>query len=214
MLLRPAIVFSCYLALIGQGCSSAGAPSNRTQVNPAGTSSSKPANPNVEAKTMAPSSGASDACVLLEKSEIESVQGAPVQSSSPSIQAAGDIYISRCHYMISAGEGSRNLSVHLEVLKANPKSGNANALRDYWDKRFRQGQVKGEEGEDEGEARELIAVSRLGEKAFWIGNEKAGVVYVLDKDRIVRVSLGGPGNTKTKIDKSKALAASVLKRLA
>jgi hypothetical protein len=215
MSFRPAIVLICYLVLIGQGCSSTGARQNRTQVNSPGTSPSNSTDPNYKAKAMAPSSGAvSDACVLLEKSEIESVQGAPVQSSSASTQTTGEVFISRCHYAISSGDGSKNLSVHLEVLEKDPKSANADALRVYWEKRLRQGQEQGEAGEDEREARELKTLDGLGEKAFWIGNEKAGVVYVLDKDRIVRVSLGGPGNTKTKIEKSKALAASVLKRLA
>jgi len=46
-----------------------------------------------------------------------------------------------------------------------------------------------------------------------MGSEKAGAVYVLTKNRMVRVSVGGPDDAKTKIEKSKTLAAKVLKRL-
>jgi len=76
---------------------------------------------------------------------------------------------------------------------------------------------KGEGGhareEEEGEANPPQPVPGIGEEAFWLGSPKAGALYVLKGDQMVRVSVGGPDDMKTKIEKSKKLAAKALKRL-
>ncbi|MBA3242476.1 MAG: hypothetical protein H0T60_14700, partial [Acidobacteria bacterium] len=56
-------------------------------------------------------------------------------------------------------------------------------------------------------------VDGLGEEAFWLGNNKMGALYVLNKNRMVRVSVGGPDEEGSKIEKSKKLAEKALKRL-
>src|SRR2546423_1305669 len=79
------------------------------------------------------------------------------------------------------------------------------------------GEKKGEGGrareEEEGEANPPQPVPGIGEEAFWLGSPKAGALYVLKGDNMVRVSVGGPDDMKTKIEKSKKLATLVLKRL-
>src|SRR5207248_1629286 len=53
----------------------------------------------------------------------------------------------------------------------------------------------------------------IGEEAYWSGNRFGGALYVLAKDAIVRISVGGPDNEQIKITKSKALALKALERL-
>src|SRR5207249_3363946 len=101
--------------------------------------------------------------------------------------------------------------VHLEVIQAD-SSKTPNAVKDYWERTFGE-KHKGEEGEEEKGSRPPLPVSGVGEEAFWIGNARAGAFYALKKGRMVRVSIGGADDQKTKIEKSKRLAANALKHL-
>jgi hypothetical protein len=147
---------------------------------------------------------------MIDKSEIAAVQGAEVKSTVPSTQMSGALAISQCYYTVSSADGSKNLSVHLEVIQADPKS--PNAVKDYWERTFGE-KDKGKGGEEEKESKPPLAVSGVGEEAFWIGNARVGALYALKKGRMVRVSVGGADDSKTKLEKSKKLVASVLKRL-
>ena len=153
--------------------------------------------------------GLLDACTLIDKLEIASLQGAPVQSLVPSNQAGGALAISQCYYTVV--DASKNLSVHLQVIQAAQKGSRSNVVRDYWEKAF-EDKDRGEE-EGEKEASKPLPINGVGEEAFWVGNNVAGALYALKKGNMVRVSVGGPDDTKTKIEKSKKLAAIVLKRL-
>ena len=53
----------------------------------------------------------------------------------------------------------------------------------------------------------------LGDEAFWIGSRVGGALYVLKKDLFFRISVGGAGDEKAKLNKSRTLAQNVLKRL-
>ena len=55
-------------------------------------------------------------------------------------------------------------------------------------------------------------IDGVGDEAYWSGNRFGGALYVLTKDVIIRVSVGGPNNEQTKIDKSKALAQKAIDR--
>ena len=56
-------------------------------------------------------------------------------------------------------------------------------------------------------------IDGVGEQAFWNGNRFGGALYVLKNDVIVRVSVGGPDDQETNLEKSKALAEKALLRL-
>jgi hypothetical protein len=161
----------------------------------------------------AASTGFLDACAMIEKSEIASVQGAPVQSEVPSTQAGNALAISQCYYTVASADGSKNLSVHLEVIQADPKGSNPKAVKDYWERAFGE-KRKGEEGEEKEASKPPQPVSGVGEEAFWIGNAKVGALYALKKDKMVRLSIGGAYDPKTRLEKSKMLIENVLKRLA
>lgn len=149
-----------------------------------------------------------NACDLIDKSEIAAVQGAQVQSTTPNSQTTGDIVTSQCYYTAISTEGSKNLSVHLQVMKADPK--NPKAVNEYWEKAFREKGKKGESKKKEGPP---LAVAGVGEDAFWIDSGKTGVLYALKKNRLVRLSVGGVADPKMRLEKSKTLMAKALERV-
>jgi hypothetical protein len=220
MFVKLGIALVCYTVFSIHGCDSkSGAGQDSAQVNVSQTPSASPSNPAVlkgEAKAELARSPASspglEVCGLIEKSEIASVQGAQVQSAAPSNYASGGLVVSQCYYAVASEDGSKNLSVHLQVIQADPKSSRPKALRDYWERAFRREKGRGEDEEEE-ETSKAQVIRGFGEEAFWLGNSRGGALYTLKKAKLVRVMIGGADDTKTRIEKSKTLAAKVLKRL-
>jgi hypothetical protein len=222
MFVKPGITLLCFLVLLANGCDSKSA-ETATQANAPRTPSASASNTanvnsaaspaptaNLEANLKA-GAGFVDACALIEKSEIASLQGAQVQSVTPSTQMNGALAISQCYYTVASTDGSDNLSVHLEVIQPDPTS--PNAVKEHWERAFGDKEGKGEK-EAEKESGPPQTVRGIGEEAFWVGNAKVGALYALKKGKLVRVSVGGSDDPKTKLEKSKKLVASVLKRLA
>ncbi|HEY4758095.1 MAG TPA: hypothetical protein VIH43_06025 [Chthoniobacterales bacterium] len=56
-------------------------------------------------------------------------------------------------------------------------------------------------------------IEGIGEESYWMGNPMGGILYVLKKDRMLRISFGGPASAEDKLAKSKALAQKALNRL-
>ena len=59
----------------------------------------------------------------------------------------------------------------------------------------------------------VVNARRIGEEAYWAPNRFGGVFYVLKGDAFISISVGGPDDEETKINKSKALAQKALQRL-
>jgi hypothetical protein len=207
MFVKPGICLFFSLILSANGCDFKSA----TDQKPAQPSAPLTASATPSSSPLAP--GFLDACALIEKSEIESVQGAPVQSTVPSSRTSGALATSQCYYAVTSADGTKNLSVHLEVTQPDPKSSSPKAVREYWATTFRQKKSKDESDEEKEEGGKPKPVPGLGEEAFWSGNDRAGAVYAIQKDKLVRVSVGGPDDANGKIEKSKTLIAKVLKRI-
>jgi hypothetical protein len=144
---------------------------------------------------------AADACTLLTAAEIQAVQRERPQISKPSSQPGGELVVRQCFYQLPSFEKS----VSLEVTTGP-------AARAYWRKAFHE--RRAEEQDEEGEAKEQPErVRGLGEEAFWTGSLKLGGLYVLQKDAILRLSIGGADAKGAKLKKLRALARSALKRL-
>ena len=96
--------------------------------------------------------------------------------------------------------------------------------RDFWRQQFHSGAPQAPEksgGEDaigskserqEQEARPR-SIKGLGEEAYWISNPVTGVLYVLQGDRFLRISIGGIREEPARLEKSKTLARAALKRM-
>jgi len=152
--------------------------------------------------------GALDVCSLIDKSEIATEQGAQVQSTTPSNQVNGALVTSQCYYAVTSADGAKNLSVHLQVMKADSKD--PKAVSEYWKNAFHV-EKKRTRPKKEGPPQ---AVAGVGEEAFWIDSGKTGVLYALKKDSLLRLSVGGAADPKIRLEKSKTLMAKALARVA
>ena len=153
-----------------------------------------------------------DACALLEKSEIASVQGQEIKETKlSSREGGGQLLASQCFYVAA----SFDKSVSLEVTERDPKNPDRNAIQDFWKERFRasgaeRDKEKGEENEGSTPPK---LVTGVGEEAYWTGDNRVGALYALKKNKILRISIGGPGDANQKIEKLKTLAVMALGRL-
>jgi hypothetical protein len=180
-----------------------------------------------------------DACSLLTKAEIESVQGEAVKETKNDGRNDGGLSITQCFYSVA----NFSKSVSLAVTQPDPDNSAKLAPRDFWKRTFhrddekdreqekerereRKGEKKDEKerereraqsggrGEEEGEeSAPPKKITGVGEEAYWTGSRVGGALYVLKKNAFIRISVGGPGNEEEKINKSKALAQKALKRL-
>jgi hypothetical protein len=180
-----------------------------------------------------------DACTLLTKAEIESVQGEAVKETKTDGRNDGGLSVSQCFYAVA----NFSKSVSLAVTQPDPDNPAKLAPRDFWQRTFhrdnekdrerakgqerereraKKGEKKDEKereqsggrGEEEGEeSTPPKKVTGVGEEAYWAGSRVGGALYVLKKNAFIRISVGGPGKEEEKINKSKALAQKALKRL-
>lgn len=155
-----------------------------------------------------------DPCSLLTNIEIKAVQGhAPVQNV-PSEQPAGSFQFTQCFYRTAEFTSSVSVAVGIPLATDSKRSG----PRQYWRQRFH-GQMSRAADEEEKEApgekekRPPKRIGGLGDEAFWVGDPKTGVLYVLKGEIFLRLSVGGPGDETQKIKRARALASQALKRL-
>jgi hypothetical protein len=184
-----------------------------------------------QAKTSLPSSLGTaqvqpqfDACALIAKEEIQAIQESPVIDTKSSESSDGAFRVSQCYY--AATESNKSVSVAVTQSSGAGKR----SPKDFWQETF--GRYTGEEKEREGDKgkRESLGeqergkeeerestppkkIDGIGDAAYWSGNRAGGALYVLRKDVFIRISVGGPDNEETKINKSKALAEKALSRL-
>jgi hypothetical protein len=160
-----------------------------------------------------------DACGLITSQEIEAVQGSPIKETKSSARSDAGFRVSQCFY--TATEFSK--SVSLAVMQRDPGRPTTRSPKDFWKERF--GRFSGEEKErdkvkEETERKEEKEesvppkkIDGIGDEAFWASNRFGGVLYILKGDAFISISLGGPDNEDTKIQKSKTLAQKALQRL-
>jgi hypothetical protein len=147
-----------------------------------------------------------DACALLTSEEIASVQGEPIQQTTPTTQSAAGFVVSQCYYALPTHTNS------IVVTVTQPATSDARALNVQWNEMFHSNRAERDEGEEKEKAppRE---VAGIGEQAYWTGSSITGALYVLHGNRHLRISVGGAGDENAKIDKTEALAEFILKRL-
>ena len=183
-------------------------------------------------------------CALLSGEELKEVQGESPTDAQGSEHLAGRLSMSQCFFRLPTFARS----INLEVVRAAPNA-NADALKEYWRKRFppeaveerererelkeerergreeelkrereagqvREGGHEKEEKEgDEAEDSRPQRVRGLGEEAYLMGNRETSTLYVLRRDAVVRVSVGGTEDRPARLKKATALAEKILKRL-
>jgi hypothetical protein len=156
------------------------------------------------------------AASLLTKAEVSAVQETEIPEVVNSETANGSLFVSQSYY--TAKETNKSVSVTLS--QNVPESRGSHAAQDYWEQTFgrfgdakveKEPQAKGREEEEEKAPPEKI--DGLGAEAYWSGNRVGGALYVFKNNMILRISVGGPDNKATKLEKSKQLALEALPRL-
>jgi hypothetical protein len=146
----------------------------------------------------APASASVDPCALLAEADIRAVQGAAIKERKSSEEAARGLHFAQCVFV--ADEFVRSVSVTLitgEVTR-------------YWNETFHREAMRGS-AEEEDEPPQ--AVRSIGREAFWTGDARAGVLYVLDRGAILRISVGGVRDTQERLRRTRSLAEAAIRRL-
>jgi hypothetical protein len=185
------------VALVADGCSK---PKTADRTN----STSPSATPSVSVAPAVTSSD-SDACSLLTKEEIQAVQGEPFKETKPSQKSGSGLIVSQCYFELPT-------PVNSVVLTVTRKAEGGRDPSESWQEIFHREKAP-ERKKEEGEEKEPLKVEGIGDEAFWTGNRVGGALFVLKGNAYIRISVGGAGDQAAKIDKSKTLAASALKRL-
>ena len=144
-----------------------------------------------------------DTCALLTSEEVAAVQGEAVVGTKPSANLGSGLAMYDCFFTLPTFTNSISLS----VTQSGPGS-DARDPRQSW--RDTQTAANGKASHKTGPAQ---TIEGIGEEAFWTGDQRMGALYVLKGSRYLRISVGGPGDQATKIQKCRTLAEAALKRL-
>lgn len=149
-----------------------------------------------------------DACDLLTKEEVQAVVGSLINETKTSSHPDQGLAMSHCFY--TAAEFTR--SVSLMTTRSDSRGPTKQTPKKFWQERFGQEKASAREGEEEKRAAPPRKIDGLGDEAYWTERVSA-TLYVLKGDAFIRISVGGPDDEETKLNKSKALAGKVLGRL-
>jgi hypothetical protein len=138
------------------------------------------------------------ACSLLTSAEIARVQGEAPKETKPSTQESPGLHGDQCFFLLPTFARS----ISLELTRG--------AVRAFWKKTFHE---QGGDAKRESEEEKPLPVRGLGDEAFWAGDARLGGLYVLRKDAMLRLSIGGAETQPQKLKKLRALARSALKRM-
>jgi hypothetical protein len=152
--------------------------------------------------TAPPASGY--ACGLLTGDEVRAVQGEAFKDAKPSEKSGAGLLVSQCYFELPVAVNSIVLTVTRKA------EGGRDPIDNWRDIFYREKESRKKE---EGEEKKPERIDGVGDEAFWEGTRVGGVLYVLKGNSYIRISVGGAGDQAQKIEKSKALAESVLKRL-
>lgn len=131
------------------------------------------------------------------------MQSEALQTTLPSEREYGEYFIAQCYYQLPTITNS--VVVNVTTAKERGKS-----VKDFW----RSTQAEAERGKKPGEKESRPEkIDGVGEDAYWEASGIAGAMYVLKKDVILRISVGGASDIQTKLEKSKTLAQKALARL-
>ena len=144
------------------------------------------------------------ACGLLTAEDILAVQGVTLREAKAADDRSKDLRFAQC--VFAATDVVR--SVSLTVI-----SGEGDAGKAYWTKTFHP---------QRSEAALKAALRKkdlprhvpgLGDDAFWTGDARAGALYVMRGDQILRISIGGVADEAERLQRSRVLAETALRRL-
>ena len=144
-----------------------------------------------------------DPCALITSDELKAVQSEALQATLPSEREYGEYFIAQCYYQLPTITNS--VVVNVTMPKTRGKS-----VKEFWRSTHAEAGSGKEPKEKESRPEKIAGV---GEDAYWEASGIAGALYVLKKDIILRISVGGASDIRTKLEQSKTLAQKALARL-
>ncbi|HKO36669.1 MAG TPA: DUF3558 family protein [Pyrinomonadaceae bacterium] len=159
--------------------------------------------PNANSSTPVALKSRIDPCALLTSDELKAVQGEALQTTLPSERDYVEYFIAQCYYQLPAITNS-------VVLNVTTSKERGKSVKEFWRTTHAVPRGRKESQEKESPPEQ---VSGVGEDAYWEASGIAGALYVLKKDVILRISVGGAGDSRSKLEKSKTLAQKALARL-
>ena len=169
-----------------------------------------------------------DPCALITGAEVGQIQRANIIATHLNEVPTGQFITSQCYYT----SAEPDCSVTIAIIQHDPARVTTGRIHQYWQEIYvasgepaqpaqaqeNRGEVGNEtraggKEEDDQRAVRAIKIDGIGEGAYWSGNRFGGVLYTLQAEKIVRVSVGGPSKTAEKLEKSKLLAQKSLSRL-
>jgi len=153
-----------------------------------------------------------DACSLISKEEVESVQQTAVKDAKSSERFDGTFRISQCLYTMA--EFSK--SVNLAIIQVDRNQPSKRSPKDFWKEKFdpyenEEPRTSAHDKTEEGPAPKKI--TGLGDEAFWVSNRFGGILYILKGDVFISIGIGGTDDEQSKLQKSKVLAEKAVRRL-
>jgi hypothetical protein len=135
-----------------------------------------------------------DACQLLTKKDVAAVQGQAFSSAKLTTRGTR----SQCFYEMASFVDS----ISVDVIRGDG--------REFWRENFA---PKASEEAGKKKKQPPKRIEGIGDGAYWVGSRTAGSLYVLQKESVLRVSIGGKATEAEKIARTKRLAAKALRRL-
>ncbi len=155
-------------------------------------------------------------CSLITREEVEAIQKEPVKEIKSNSQTFDNRLITQCFYQLT----TYAKSISVQVTQASPKQPEKANLLGFWKGIFHSGAViknensKTEENKiNEKRSNVVVRVFNLGDEAFLAGNQITLALYVLKKNNIIRISIGGAEKEQIRIQKMKILAGKLINRL-
>lgn len=157
----------------------------------------------------APAAAAPGACEVLTFDEIREVQKVAVKDTKPSGRRTPEARYDSC--VFATDDFSHSVSVTVITSDGSPQ-----AVADFWKRTFAKEQQEKPRSAAKARTREpdppLRRVSGLGSDAVWTGDSKAGSLYVLTSDAVLRISVGGVADSMERLRRSRVLAEAALAR--
>jgi hypothetical protein len=157
-----------------------------------------------------------DACSLISKEEVESVQKIAVSEAKSSERSDGTFRISQCLY--TAAEFSK--SVNLALIQIDPRQPSKRSPKDFWEEKFSAYETRSRDSstslgmtEEREKGPPPKKITGLGDEAYWVSNRFGGILYILKGNAFISIGIGGTDGEETKLEKSKVLAQKALQRL-
>lgn len=168
-----------------------------------------------------------DLCALITKEEVQVVQKEAVKEVKSSSQAFDNRLITQCFYQLT----TYAKSISVQVTQASPEHPEKANLLDFWKEKFHsrtetesesERERENERENEKGKRKEIKKakqsngfekIPNLGDESFLVGNQITRALYVLKKNNIIRISIGGAEKDEIKLQKMKILAGKLINRL-